>query len=216
MFANKKVIFRLSQYRQALFKFKELGFAKVFSDTLGDAIGVTSVQVRKDFSLFGITGNKRGGYQVDALIKNLQSILGKDQPQEVILVGAGDVGSALIKYKNFENESIKIVAGFDIDPAKINCKLRVPVLPMSDMGRFVRERGIKVGIIAVPDVAAQEVFDQMVACGIQGILNFAPIRFRGADGFVINNVNLQIEIENIIYFVNAMQKPANLIHGDPA
>jgi redox-sensing transcriptional repressor len=214
MIVNKKVIFRLSQYRKAMIKFKELGFVKVFSDTLGEAIGVTSVQVRKDFSLFGISGNKKGGYRVDALIEKLQTLLGKDKPQEVILAGVGNVGSALIKYKNFENESIKIVAGFDVDPAKINRKLRVPVLPMNEMSRFVKERGVTVGIIAVPDIAAQEVFDQMTACGISGILNFAPIRFRGAGSIVINNVNLQIELENVIYFVNAMLKQSTLSHGE--
>ncbi len=216
MIVNKKVIFRLSQYRKAMIKFRDLGFVKVFSDTLGEAIGVTSVQVRKDFSLFGISGNKKGGYRVDLLIEKLQILLGKDRFQEVVLAGAGNIGSALIKYKNFENESIKIVAGFDIDPAKINRKLRVPILPMNEMGRFVRERSIKVGIIAVPDIAAQEVFDQMLACGISGILNFAPMRFRGADSVVINNVNLQIELENVIYFVNAMQKQTTLSHGENA
>jgi redox-sensing transcriptional repressor len=216
MIVNKKVIFRLSQYRKAMIKFRELGFVKVFSDTLGEATGVTSVQVRKDFSLFGISGNKKGGYRVDHLIEKLQILLGKDRLQEVILAGVGNIGSALIKYKNFENESIKIVAGFDVDPAKINRKLRVPVLPMSEMNRFVRERGIKVGIIAVPDIAAQEVFDQMLACGINGILNFAPMRFRGAEAIVINNVNLQIELENVIYFVNAMQKQSTLSHGENA
>ena len=216
MIVNKKVIFRLSQYRKAMLKFRELGFVKVFSDILGEATGVTSVQVRKDFSLFGISGNKKGGYRVDVLIEKLQTLLGKDKSQEVILAGVGNIGSALIKYKHFENESIKIVAGFDVDPAKINRKLRVPVLPMNEMNRFVLERGIKVGIIAVPDIAAQEVFDQMTACGISGILNFVPMRFRGADSIVINNVNLQIELENVIYFVNAMLKQSTLSHGENA
>lgn len=216
MIVNKKVISRLSRYRKSLLKFKDLGFVKVFSDTVGEAIGVTSVQVRKDFSLFGISGNKKGGYQVDSLIEKLQTLLGKNHAQEVIIAGVGNIGSALIKYKNFENEGIKIVAGFDVDPAKINRKLRVPVLPISEMKTFASERGIRVGLIAVPDIAAQEVFDQMISCGIRGILNFAPIRFRGAEDVIINNVNLQIELENVIYFVNAMEKQQKLKCGDNA
>ncbi len=214
MIVNKKVIFRLSQYRKALIKFRELGFVKVFSDTLGEAVGVTSVQVRKDFSLFGISGNKKGGYQLETLIEKLQTLLGKDRCQEVIIAGVGNVGSALIKYKNFESESIRIIVGFDVDPAKINRKLRVPVLPLNEMNRFVLDHGIKVGIIAVPDIAAQEVFDQMVSSGIKGILNFTPVRFRGAEEVIINNVNLQIELENVIYFVNTMGKQNQLLRGE--
>ncbi len=213
---NKRVISRLSQYWKALLQFQDLGFVKVFSDTLGEATGVTSVQVRKDFSLFGISGNKKGGYQVDALIGRLQSILGKDRVQEVVIVGVGNVGSALIKYKRFEGEGIRIAAGFDIDPAKINRKSHVPILPMGEMAPFVKERGIHLGIIAVPDIAAQDVFNQMAACGIRGVLNFAPIRFRGGEDTVINNVNLQMELENVIYFVNAMErgKPNGANHGE--
>jgi len=172
------------------------------------------VQVRKDFSLFGISGNKKGGYQLDVLIEKLQTLLGKDRSQEVIIAGVGNIGSALIKYKNFESESIRIIAGFDVDPTKINRKLRVPVFPLNEMHRFVLERGIKVGIIAVPDIAAQEVFDQMVSSGIKGILNFTPVRFRGAEEVVINNVNLQIELENVIYFVNTMGKQNQSLRGE--
>ena len=79
---------------------------------------MTSAQVRKDFSLFGISGNKRGGYNIDALIDKLNSILGKNQLHKVVVVGAGNFGSALLKYKNFEKQGIKIEAAFDIDPAK--------------------------------------------------------------------------------------------------
>ena len=100
MIVSKKHISRLSRYRKALFRFKELGFVKVFSDTLGEAVGVTASQVRKDFSLFGISGNKRGGYQIDALIDKLQNILGKDFDQKVIIVGIGNIGNALMAFPN--------------------------------------------------------------------------------------------------------------------
>ena len=203
---NKKCISRLSRYRKTLFRFQELGFVKVFSDTLGEAVGVTASQVRKDFSLFGISGNKRGGYKIDQLIDKLQNILGKDEDQKVIVVGLGNIGNALIKYKGFEKEGIKVVAGFDIDPTKINKKADVPLLPLEEMEDFVRQNQIEVGIIAVPDIAGQQVFDAMIAAGIKGFLNFAPIRYQNADDVIINNVNLQIELENVIYFVNALIK----------
>ncbi|MDM7925888.1 MAG: redox-sensing transcriptional repressor Rex [bacterium] len=203
---NKKVVARLSSYRTALLRFHELGFVKVFSDTLAEAVGATSAQVRKDFSLFGISGNKKGGYQTDILIEKLQSLLGKDRVQPVIVVGIGNIGTALLKYRGFEDEGIRIVAGFDLDPAKINRKLKVPVLPADEMQDFIREQRVTIGIIAVPDAAAQAVCDTLVAAGIRGILNFAPIVLRAEEGVVVNNVNLQNELENVIYFVNTLAK----------
>ncbi len=205
MIVNKKCISRLSRYRKALFRFKELGFVKVFSDTLGEAVGVTASQVRKDFSLFGIPGNKRGGYQIDTLIDKLQNILGKDYDQKVIIVGIGNIGNALIKYKGFEREGIKIVAGFDIDPAKVNKKSAVPIYPLDEIYSYVKKHGITIGIIAVPEIVAQEVCDKMISAGIKGILNFAPIRYKGAENAMITNVNLQAELENVIYFVNVYE-----------
>ncbi len=203
---NKKVVARLSSYRTALLRFHELGFVKVFSDTLAEAVGATSAQVRKDFSLFGISGNKKGGYQTDVLIEKLQSLLGKDRVQPVIVVGIGNIGTALLKYRGFEDEGIRIVAGFDLDPAKINRKLKVPVLPADEMPDFIREQRVTIGIIAVPDAAAQAVCDTLVATGIRGILNFAPIVLRAEEGVIVNNVNLQNELENVIYFVNTLAK----------
>jgi redox-sensing transcriptional repressor len=203
---NKKVVTRLSSYRTALLRFHELGFVKVFSDTLAEAVGATSAQVRKDFSLFGISGNKKGGYQTDVLIEKLQSLLGKDRVQPVIVVGIGNIGTALLKYRGFEDEGIRIVAGFDLDPAKVNRKLKVPVLPADEMRDFIREQHVAIGIIAVPDAAAQAVCDALVAAGIRGILNFAPIVLHAEEGVVVNNVNLQNELENVIYFVNTLAK----------
>ncbi len=203
---NKKVVARLSSYRTALLRFHELGFVKVFSDTLAEAVGATSAQVRKDFSLFGISGNKKGGYQTDILIEKLQALLGKDRQQPVIIVGIGNIGTALLKYKAFESQGIKIIAGFDIDPVKQNRKAKVPILPFAELPSFIQEHGVRIGIIAVPDIAAQSVCDALVAAGIRGILNFAPLVLRVNPDVVVNNVNLQNELENVIYFVNALSK----------
>lgn len=206
MVTNRNCIIRLSRYKNALCRLRAMGFVKVFSDNLADAIGVMPSQVRKDFSLFGISGNKRGGYRVDDLIEKLNSILGKNQIQKVIIVGAGNVGMALSKYKGFEKGGIKILACFDIDPAKYNRNNQMPVLPLEKMGEFIKSHKIKIGIIAVPDIAAQQVLDIMLLAGIKGVLNFAPIRLRAPLGFVINNVNLESELENVIYFINAQDK----------
>lgn len=207
---NRNCIIRLSRYKAALYRLRSLGFIKVFSDNLADAIGVLPSQVRKDFSLFGISGNKRGGYQIDALLEKLHTILGKDRQHSVVVVGAGNIGTALLKYKGFEKEGIKIAACFDIDPVRFNRESEVPVLPMEELKDFVRSNNIRIGIIAVPDIAAQSVLETMAASGIKGVLNFAPLRLRGSDEMVIHNINLGLELENLIYFVNAKDRTSNL------
>jgi redox-sensing transcriptional repressor len=208
MISNKNCIIRLSRYKNALVRFKDLGFIKIFSEYLADAVGGTSAQVRKDFSLFGISGNKRGGYQIDALIAKLNSILGKNEVQKVVLVGAGQLGSALMGYGTFEKEGIKIVAAFDIDPAKIKTKSAVPVLPLDELQKFIQKNNIRIAILCVPDSAAQPTHDLLVKAGVKGVLNFAPIELKGSHDCVINNVNLAVELENLIYFVNVTAKAA--------
>ncbi|MDD5676019.1 MAG: redox-sensing transcriptional repressor Rex [Chitinivibrionales bacterium] len=203
---NKNSILRLSRYRNALNRLKNAGLVKIFSDYLADAVGVTSSQVRKDFSLFGIAGNKRGGYKIDALLEKLNTILGKNVVQPVVLVGAGNIGSALIKYKGFEKEGIRIVAAFDSEPAKIRPAAKVPILPVAELAAYVKANSIKIAIISVPESVAQQVFDTLRAAGISGFLNFAPLRLRSDNNCVVNNVNLELELENVIYFVNVFEK----------
>lgn len=206
MVMNRKCIIRLSRYKNALKRLKALGFVKVFSGNLADAAGVTSSQVRKDFSLFGITGNRRGGYKVDELITKIREILGKNELQKVVIIGVGNIGTALLRYKGFEAGGIKVIAGFDIDSAKYVNTFEVPIYPLDDFREFVQQHGVKIGILAVPDVAAHHVSEIMISAGIKGILNFAPIQLRTADDVVISNINLEVELENLIYFVNAQGK----------
>ncbi len=205
---NKNCIVRLSRYKSALNRFKLLGFTRIFSDFLAEAVGVTSAQVRKDFSLFSISGNKRGGYQIGNLIEKLNDILGKNELQKVVLIGAGNLGAALVRYKSFENEGIRIVAAFDIDPSKQNVKSPVPVMLLSSLENYIRDNGIKIAILCVPEIAAQQTFDVLVRAGIKGVLNFAPIQLKSPGECVVNNVTLEVELENLIYFVNTLEKAA--------
>ncbi|MFA6635589.1 MAG: redox-sensing transcriptional repressor Rex [Candidatus Omnitrophota bacterium] len=210
----ERTINRICGYKNALYRFKKLGFVRVFSDNLSDAVGVTPSQVRKDFSMFAISGNKRGGYKVDELLEKICFILGKDDVCNVVVVGAGNIGLALMKYGGFEKENMTIKAAFDIDPAKFSEKENIPVLPLSELAVYVKKEDIKVGIIAVPDIAAQHVADLMVAAGVRGILNFAPILLRCGGETVVKNVNLELELENIIYFVNAREKKGTVLEHE--
>jgi redox-sensing transcriptional repressor len=108
-----------------------------------------------------------------------------------------------LHYGGLEKSGIKIAAGFDIDPAKFDRQGRPPVLPLDDLGAVVGEHGIKLGVLAVPDYAAQQVSELMLSAGIRGVLNFAPICLKAPEGCVVNNINLESELENLIYFVNA-------------
>ncbi|MCX5635330.1 MAG: redox-sensing transcriptional repressor Rex [Planctomycetota bacterium] len=200
--ANKSCIIRLSMYRNALIRLKTLNFVKVFSDNLADVARVTSVQVRKDFSLFGISGNRRGGYLIDELISQISAILGKDKVQKFIVIGIGNIGKALLNYPSFKKNEIELVAGFDIDMNKHNRDVEVPILPLEELGKFVAENEIKFGVISVPDFAAQEVLELMFRAGIKGVLNFAPICLKEPPDCVVRNINLETELENIIYFTN--------------
>src|SRR4030042_1213258 len=194
---NKKSVSRLSRYRRALQTFKELGYTKIISTTLGEATGATSSQVRKDFSAFGLSGYKKGGYHIEEL-------LGKDRVHKIVLVGIGNIGTALINYKAFEDEGMKVVAGFDIDPVKLNRKLDIPLYHIDQLKAFVEENAIRIGVIAVPSISAQKVCEGMLSAGIKGILNFAPIRLKVNEDTVITNVNILGKLENVLFFVHGL------------
>jgi redox-sensing transcriptional repressor len=204
---HRDFILRLSKYKRLINKLKSLGFVKVFSNNLGDAIGVSPALVRKDFSMINLPGNKRGGYNIDTVTAQLNSVLGQESPHRVVLAGCGRIGRALMEYKEFAKDGIEIIAGFDIDPESVRSASRVPVHPISQMVEFVRANGIKIGIITVPDSAAAQVMDMMLEGGIRGVLNFAPVDLKATQGCscIVQNVNIGLEIENLLYLVNHME-----------
>jgi len=198
---NINCIIRLLQYKNALQRLKRFGFIRVFSDNLGDATSVSSTQVRKDFSLFMISGNKKGGYIIDDLLVQLNGILGKEETQRVILVGAGKIGGALMEYKGLLTEGFQIVAAFDTNPRKQSSDEPVPIFPLEQMTEFVEKNEIKLGIIAVPADVAQATFDTMINAGIKGVLNFAPVQLKAPPAVEISNVNIAMELEKLWYCV---------------
>lgn len=209
MINDRKSILRLAKYRKALSRLRSIGFTKVFSDNLADATGATSSQVRKDFSLFGISGSRKGGYKIDELLQSINKILGKDEVEDVVLVGFGHLGNALIRYKGFKSEGINIVAAFDIDKEKVNSVNDILVLPIEELESFIQKNKIRTGIIAVPELAAQNLVDIMVSAGIKGVLNFSPIHLKVPEDFVMTNVNLGAELETVIYLINSPGQKTN-------
>ncbi len=207
---NKDFILRLTKYKRLLYKLKALGFERVFSNNLGDAIGVTPALVRKDFSTLNLPGNKRGGYNIDTLIEKLDKILGRDRPQHVVVVGCGRIGTALMEYSGFNTDGIEIVAGFDTHPENVHNTSGVPIYGMDKLEEYVREHDVKVGIIAVPDSEASKVLDRLINAGIRGILNFAPVELKCTrndcpSSTSIHNVNIALELEHLFYQVNSQE-----------
>ena len=202
MVIPRKAVYRLSLYYRVLERLNQNRIETVSSDALAKAAGVKPTQLRKDLTYFGQFGTRGLGYKVESLLAKLTGVLRTTRFQPVILVGAGNLGSALLRYDGFAKEGFEIIAAFDSRPegAKTdNCK--VPIQPVEQMKEFVREHIIKLAILAVPGVAAQEVTNQLVEAGIQAILNFSPLILQVPPHVVVNNVNLAIELENLTYFI---------------
>lgn len=208
LIVQKEMIQRLVRYKNILLKFKSMGLSKAFSDNLGDAAGVSSSLVRKDFSLAHLAvGNKRGGYPIDVLLQRLDAILGTNILQRIIIVGCGKIGTALLNYKGFANENIEVVAGFDNNPARINpAATPIPILPVSQLAAFVKEQDIQVAVLAVPENAAAGILDQLAAAGVQGVLNFSPVQLKAGTALFVQNINIAFEIENLFYYVRFNQR----------
>ncbi len=198
----RKAVYRLSLYYRVLERLLQNRIETVSSDALAKATGVKPTQLRKDLTYFGQFGTRGLGYKVESLLSQLGSVLRTTRFQPVILVGAGNLGSALLRYDGFAKEGFEIVAAFDIRPdASKAGRTKVPVLPTDEIKKFVPENGVKLAILAVPGVVAQEVTNELVEAGIQAILNFSPLILQVPDNVVVNNVNLAIELENLSYFI---------------
>ena len=211
---NKNLVTRLVKYQRVLRKFKTLGLVNVFSNNLADAIGVSSTVVRKDFSLINIPGNKRGGYNIDTLAEDIGRVIGVRSDKAVILVGCGRIGQALMDYHEFTKEGIRILAGFDSNPERQNPDAGIPILPMNRLAEFVATNRVEVGIITVPEGSATQVFNDMIAAGITGFLNFtaAELKCHGRclrpdcpHPCIVSSVNIGLEIENLFYLVGTQQ-----------
>ena len=197
----RKAIYRLSVYLRCLQRLRQNGIRTVSSEALSRAARVKSTQLRKDLTYFGQFGTRGLGYDVEQLSTMIADLLGTNSLQPVILVGVGNMGLALLSYKGFEQEGFEIVAGFDIDLGKRNKEVDQPIYHIDRIEEIVQSRGIKMAILTVPASEAQEIANQLVGCGITGILNFAPIVLHVPEEVVVSNVNLAIELENLSYFI---------------
>jgi redox-sensing transcriptional repressor len=198
----RKAIYRLSIYMRCLTRLQGNGIETISSEALAKAAGVKSTQLRKDLTYFGQFGTRGLGYDVEQLQAMISNLLGTSSLQPVILVGVGNLGSALLTYRGFEQEGFEVIAAFDQIPEAARKRTRFKeIRPMADMDEIVQRAGVRMAILAVPNLVAQEVANQLVKAGIVGILNFAPIMLEVPEDVTVNNVNLAIELENLSYFI---------------
>ena len=197
----RKTIYRLSIYLRCLARLHENGIGTVSSEALAKAAGVKPTQLRKDLAYFGTFGTRGLGYDVTDLFKKISEELGTSRLQPVILVGVGHLGLALVSYRGFEKEGFEIVAAFDAEPRRKRDKeIKQPIYGMDELPEFVQKQNVKMAILTVPAIAAQEVANHLIGAGITGILNFSPIVLSVPEEVMVNNVNLAIELENLSYF----------------
>jgi redox-sensing transcriptional repressor len=198
----RKTIYRLSIYLRCLARLRENSIVTVSSEALAKAAGVKSTQLRKDLAYFGTFGTRGLGYDVGELSRMIADELGTSRLQPVILVGVGNLGMALLSYRGFEKEGFEIVAAFDLEPLRPRGKkMQVTVRGLEELPAFILEHRMRMAILTVPAEAAQTVANQLIACGVMGILNFSPIVLHVPEEVMVNNVNLAIELENLSYFI---------------
>jgi len=196
------VIGRLPIYLRALTRLAAEGREVTSSHELGQRLGISSAQIRKDLSHFGGFGKQGTGYQIAYLIEQLKQVLQVDREWEVALVGAGDLGRAVAHYKGFLYRGFKIVCVFDNDPDKIGEVIdEYTVQPIDDMQQVIPEHGIRMAMIAVPAEAAQEVADRLIEAGIRAILNYAPINLNVPDDVHVQHIDPVVHLQRMTYYL---------------
>jgi len=199
----RKTIYRLSMYQRCLSKLMENAMETVSSSALAKAAGVKPAQLRKDLTYFGQFGTRGLGYDVEELREAIREALGRTHLQPVILVGAGNLGSALLRYQGFGKEGFEVIAAFDAVPETVVQRgTGVPVHDVDLAAAFIREHKVRLAILSVPAENAQEVVNDLVEAGVAGILNFSPIVLQVPETVTVNNVDLAMELENLSYFVS--------------
>ncbi|MDE0888694.1 MAG: redox-sensing transcriptional repressor Rex [Phycisphaerales bacterium] len=204
---------RLTLYLREVERRLSQGETSVSSRQLGQGLGVTDTQIRKDLSWFGQFGQAGVGYAIEDLATRLRQILGKDRVWKTALVGAGRLGQAIMSYGPFARDGFEIAAVFDADPSLIGSEVGGRrIRPMEELDQIVREREIMLGIVSVPKEAAQSIAERLIDAGVLGILNFAPVRLDVADRASVVSVDFSARLEQLAFQVSLGLKGS--IDGD--
>ncbi len=197
------VISRLPQYVRILNRLLDDGTQVVSSQQLGEKLQVTPAQIRKDLSYFGRFGKQGRGYSVRDLLDRLRQILGINSPWNVAVVGVGRLGRAILSYPGFNPDGFHLVAAFDRSNQVIGDTVGgLVVRSMEELDQVVSQEKISIAIVAVPVEHTQNVVDQLVACGVRAILNYAPITPQVREGIRIRNIDPVLSLQSMTYYIN--------------
>ena len=197
------VISRLPQYVRILNRLLDDGTQVVSSQQLGEKLQVTPAQIRKDLSYFGRFGKQGRGYSVRDLLDRLRQILGINSHWNVAVVGVGRLGRAILSYPGFNPDGFRLAAAFDVNKKVVGETVGgLVVRSMDQLDRVVGQEKITIGIVAVPVEYTQNVVDQLVACGVRAILNYAPITPQVREGIRIRNIDPVLSLQSMTYYIN--------------
>jgi redox-sensing transcriptional repressor len=201
---SNKVMGRLTRYRALLNEYFPKERAYVFSHELAAMVGMSASQVRRDLMCLGYFGVPRYGYEVVELIKHINMVLDASKLHNVAVVGAGNLGRALMTFLESRRATLRIVAAFDDDPSMANRVINgVPCHPMELVEDLVQRKEIRIAILCVPGAAAQRVTDRLVKAGIKGILNFAPVPIRIPVGIALEEIDVTSALERVAFFTTS-------------
>lgn len=191
---------RLSLYLRFLEESAQRGLVTISSDELARRGGTTSAQVRKDLSFFGSFGKRGLGYSVPELTESLREILGLRREWQVIIVGAGKIGTALAQYRGFRQRGFRVVAVYDRDPQKIGTQWdALTVRDMANIERDIATEQPDIAVLATPAEEAQSVVDRLVRAGMRAMLNFAPVQIQVPADVTLKTVNMAMELEGLSF-----------------
>ena len=196
------VIGRLPLYLRALQRMTQEGRQVTSSQELGERLGISAAQIRKDLSQFGEFGKQGTGYNIEFLMDQLRQILKLNRVWDMAVVGAGDVGHALARYQGFRDRGFQVTMIFDSDPNKVGNKLDdYIIMDTANMVSDIRTAGVKVAMVATPAAYAQEVVDQLVDAGVQAILNYAPIQISTPPNVRVQYIDPSTHLQRMSYYL---------------
>lgn len=199
---SEAVVKRLPIYLRYLIYMQQMQIHTVSSQHIGKVLDLNPAQIRKDLASFGEFGKKGIGYDVDYLVEKIRHILKLDREIAVVLVGAGHLGHAISNYNAYLKDNMRIAAIFDADPHKLGTQIAgITIQPLEELSETIAARRIRLAIITVPAPAAQKVADQLIAAGIEGILNFAPISIRTERDVKIYNADVTSSLQSLAFYL---------------
>lgn len=199
------VIYRLPFYTRVLTILDDEDIEVVSSQELGERLQMTPAQIRKDLSYFGKFGKQGKGYNVKQLLRELQQIMGLDHEWNMVLVGVGRMGNAILDYGKLALRGFKIVAAFDIDPNLIGKEIGgVVIRDISELAAIIKDQDIKIGVVAVPPSQVQQAVDRLVECGIKAILNYAPVAPRVPKDVRVRRVDPMLALQTATYHLKSL------------